>query len=311
MKLAPRAAVPAAILSASLTASLTASLAASFVSGCAAEQAAPARRLVVRPAAAPPPPAASARVSWGEHSVWTKVGEIGARARARLRPRFEAARVAYPPAAVELVAFKRESRLEIWAGASPYSLTRIHSMAIHAASGGPGPKLREGDRQVPEGVYRVAALQPNSLYHVALRLAYPNAFDLEMAAVDGRRRLGGDIMIHGSDRSIGCIAVGDEASEDLFVLAADAGIEAVSVLIVPRDFRRTGERATMPRQPAWVADLYADLDHRLRELSPTQTVYARGRQSMPLHYVENPDGSFRPAGSAPASRSDSATAPAR
>jgi hypothetical protein len=275
--------------------------AASLVAaGCAAEQTRTVQRASVRRAAPLPPPPPSTYVPWGEHSVWTRVGEIGTRARARLRPRFEAAGVSYPPASVELVAFKRERRLEIWAGPSPHSLARIDSVEIQAASGGPGPKLREGDRQVPEGIYRVEALQPNSLYHVALRLAYPNTFDVEMASRDRRRRLGGDIMIHGSDRSIGCIAVGDVASEDLFVLAADAGIDAVSVVIVPRDFRRTGERSTMPGQPPWVADLYADLDRRLRELSPTQTVFARGPAAT-VRYVENPDGSFRPAGTSPSS----------
>ena len=65
---------------------------------------------------------------------------------------------------------------------------------------------------------------------------------------------------------MGCVAVGDQAAEDLFVIAADAGLERVSVVIVPRDFRRTGEFAPMPGQPEWVHELYANLDLKLRSL---------------------------------------------
>jgi murein L,D-transpeptidase YafK len=151
----------------------------------------------------------------------------------------------------------------------------VRSIDITAASGGPGPKLREGDRQVPEGIYEVDSLNPNSLYHVSMRLNYPNAFDRQMAQRDRRGRLGNAIMIHGSDRSIGCVAVGDAAAEDLFVIAADAGLDQVAVVIVPRDFRRTGEHASISGQPAWVHDLYADLDQKLRSL-PAATRNARG-----------------------------------
>ena len=78
-----------------------------------------------------------------------------------------------------------------------------------------GPKLREGDRQVPEGVYTIANMNPNSISHLSLALSYPNDFDRARAAEDGRadNTLGGSIMIHGGSGSIGCMAVGDEAAE--------------------------------------------------------------------------------------------------
>ena len=83
---------------------------------------------------------------------------------------------------------------------------------ILAASGVSGPK-REGDKQVPEGFYRIELLNPNSRYHLSLRVNYPNADDLERARQDGRAlsTLGGDIMIHGGSASIGCLALGDPA----------------------------------------------------------------------------------------------------
>jgi hypothetical protein len=37
---------------------------------------------------------------------------------------------------------------------------------------------------------------------------------------DGRKNLGSNIMIHGKNCSVGCLAMGDEAAEELFVLAA-------------------------------------------------------------------------------------------
>lgn len=99
---------------------------------------------------------------------------------------------------------------------------------------------------VPEAVTPDAAdvesLNPDSLYHLALRIDYPNADDRARAREDGRTQLGGDIMIHGSTGSVGCLAMGDEGAEDLFVLAGDVGFERLRVWIVPTDFRRN---------PAW------------------------------------------------------------
>jgi murein L,D-transpeptidase YafK len=66
------------------------------------------------------------------------------------------------------------------------------------ASGGLGPKLGAGDRQGPERIYAIESLNPNSLFHLSMRLNYPNEFDQMRAKQDGRSDLGGDIMIHGS-----------------------------------------------------------------------------------------------------------------
>ncbi|MFN2424817.1 MAG: murein L,D-transpeptidase family protein [Candidatus Binatia bacterium] len=245
------------------------------VLGVTAASCAPRQQLRVRRVVVPhPAPAYPAYTPWGEHTVGTRLAEIGPKARQRWKRDFDAAGIPYPAASVEIVVFKREKRVEVYAGPAPQRLSFLRSMPITAASGGPGPKLREGDRQVPEGIYDVDALNPNSLYHVALRLDYPNAYDQRMAARDRRRKLGSAIMIHGSDRSIGCVAVGDEAAEDLFVIAADSGLAHVSVVIVPRDFRRTGEHELMPGQPTWVHDLYATLDRKLRSLPARPPVNA-------------------------------------
>src|SRR5207244_3968581 len=120
---------------------------------------------------------------------------------------------AYPPAELALLAFKQERLLEVYATDKKMGGFKfVQAYPILGASGELGPKLREGDGQVPEGLYAINFLNPNSLYHLSLRVSYPNDFDRAQAKRDGRQKLGGDIMIHGSFASIGCLAMGDEAA---------------------------------------------------------------------------------------------------
>ena len=135
--------------------------------------------------------------------------------------------------------------------------------------------------QVPEGVYGLESLNPNSLYHLALRVAYPNADDIRRGKVDGRTELGGDIMIHGKDCSIGCLAMGDEAAEDLFVLAAQTGIDNVTVILSPVDFRLRGLPKDMPTTPAWAQDLYGAIRQELKTYESQQGVAPYVAQSAP------------------------------
>lgn len=195
----------------------------------------------------------------GQQTVEDRLREFGAAADGRWIPACAAAGVAYPPGEVALLAFKDRRRMEVYARAGDAAPWRwLRDYPILAASGGPGPKLREGDRQVPEGIYAIESLNPNSLFHVSLRLDYPNRADRERALADGRSGLGGDIMIHGSSVSVGCLAMGDQAAEDLFTLACRCGIGRVRVLMTPADPRR---QALLPRpaDPTWVADLYREL----------------------------------------------------
>ncbi|MHC4915911.1 MAG: L,D-transpeptidase family protein, partial [Planctomycetota bacterium] len=136
-----------------------------------------------------------ARLS-GERTVSDVVARIGPRVRPDLRRAFrEAGECAYPPARLLLVALKRERRLEVWAPDPDGRMRLVKTHPVLGASGGPGPKLREGDRQVPEGFYLVEGLNPNSAFHLSIRLDYPNDFDLRMAERDGRASPGGDIYI--------------------------------------------------------------------------------------------------------------------
>jgi TPR repeat protein len=179
----------------------------------------------------------------------------------RLAARFASRGLAYPPRRIALVALKSEARLELWADAGG-RWGFVRSYLVRAASGGLGPKLREGDHQVPEGVYRIEALNPTSRYHLSLRVDYPNAFDRVRAAEDGRAHLGGDIMIHGGAVSDGCLPVGDAAIEELFALVERVGTDDVPVIVSPLDFRRADPRRAQARaaqRPVWLPELYASI----------------------------------------------------
>ncbi|MCX6895962.1 MAG: L,D-transpeptidase family protein [Verrucomicrobia bacterium] len=202
-------------------------------------------------------------------TVAERVQRYGPAARARLLPHFQRAGITYPPQRVALVGLKSERTLQLYAaGGSGWKFIRAYP--ILGASGGLGPKLREGDRQVPEGIYPIDLLNPNSRHEIAMQIGYPNAFDREQAAREGRTDLGGEIMIHGGHSSIGCLAVGDDVSAELFVLAADTGLANVTVILAPVDFRTGSAVSEANRQPAWTTELYAQIKTRLAELPPAK-----------------------------------------
>jgi hypothetical protein len=196
---------------------------------------------------------------FGERSVVEALKSFGPSPRLHLLEYCRGAGVSYPPSRLALLVFKRERRVAMWAKNSGGDRWHfLHAYPVLAASGTAGPKLREGDYQVPEGLYRIEWLNPNSSYHVSMKVSYPNAFDRQMAKQDGRTRLGGDIFIHGKALSIGCVAVGDRAIEELFTLVADIGPERVQVVIAPNDLRVAG--AVMREgSPRWLGKLYASI----------------------------------------------------
>ncbi|HEX4298634.1 MAG TPA: L,D-transpeptidase family protein, partial [Devosia sp.] len=108
--------------------------------------------------------------------------------------------------------FKRERRLELWLQHGGARFAPFRSYPICAMSGGLGPKLAEGDRQAPEGFYRVSLrqLNPNSRHHLAFNLGYPNAYDLALG------RTGSAIMVHGGCSSVGCFAMTDAGIDEIY-----------------------------------------------------------------------------------------------
>ena len=194
------------------------------------------------------------------------------KARKNLKPYFVKAKIQYPPKELVLVGIKDESTLELYARSHKDSRwTYIRAYPIKKQSGVLGPKLKRWDGQVPEGIYRITFLNPNSLYHLSLRVGYPNKFDRKMGAADGRKQLGEDIMIHGDQVSIGCLAMGDDAIEEIFTLVADTGMQNTTVILTPVDFRRktVSDIPNYSKLPNWIDQLYNQIRTKLKTLPPT------------------------------------------
>ena len=175
------------------------------------------------------------------------------------------------PSNMRLVMLKEEKRLELHVKFSKTNAWRhVKTYPVVAASGKAGPKLREGDRQVPEGEYGIESLNPNSNFYLALKVAYPSREDVEMAKRDGRAtdNLGSWIMIHGNGGSIGCIAVSNAHIEEIFWLAARVGLRNVELLSAPFDFRARGV-AVPSNAPRWTAERYERLKARMMESPKT------------------------------------------
>jgi murein L,D-transpeptidase YafK len=188
-------------------------------------------------------------------------------AQGRIKKHFDHANVDYPPQRIQLIALKKTRRLELWA----YQQNEwhfIHDYAIFAASGEAGPKLREGDKQVPEGFYRITELNPNSQFHLSMKLNYPNGFDWHHATREGRTAPGSNIFIHGSAWSAGCLAIGNRYIEELFILVAKVGLDKSAVVILPYDFREQ-EISMTDSEPIWLRELYSYMKLRLAQFPLT------------------------------------------
>ncbi len=133
---------------------------------------------------------------------------------------FAEAALPYPPRKVFLRLFKDLDVLELWVqphATRPY--LHLKDYPVCARSGELGPKRRRGDLQVPEGFYRVTAFHPTSMFHLSLRISYPNASDrLRATGADP----GGDILIHGECCTIGCVPITNPLIEELYLIALDS-----------------------------------------------------------------------------------------
>ncbi|MBT3070805.1 murein L,D-transpeptidase [Rhodomicrobium sp. Az07] len=143
--------------------------------------------------------------------------------------------------------FKRERELELWMKSGD-RFVLFASYPVCRYSGGLGPKLREGDRQAPEGFYTVgrSQLNPNSSYRRSFNLGYPNLYD----AANGRT--GSFLMVHGACLSVGCYAMTDPVIDeiwDLVTAALDGRQKRFSVHIFP--FRMTETQFAVHSSDQW------------------------------------------------------------
>jgi murein L,D-transpeptidase YafK len=114
--------------------------------------------------------------------------------------------------------FKEESELEVWKLRDDGRFYHFKTYPICNWSGELGPKTVQGDKQAPEGFYTITPKQmnPNSAFHLAFNMGYPNAFDRAW------KRTGDALMVHGKCKSAGCYAMTDALIEEIYALAREA-----------------------------------------------------------------------------------------
>ncbi len=132
---------------------------------------------------------------------------------------FASVNLPYPPESIFIRIFKLEQVVELWGSDnenSTYKLVKFFPFT--ANSGTLGPKRRQGDGQIPEGFYYIERFNPWSSFYLSLGINYPNKSDRILKAGNNP---GKDIFIHGSDVTIGCIPIGNDAIKELYLIALD------------------------------------------------------------------------------------------
>ena len=148
--------------------------------------------------------------------------------------------------------FKQEAELEVWKQDAGGRFELLKTYPICRWSGELGPKIREGDRQAPEGFYTItpAQMNPNSQFYLSFNMGYPNAFD------KAHGRTGAHLMVHGDCSSRGCYAMTDDQIGEIYALARESffgGQRAFQVQAYP--FRMTAanfaKHRNNPNIPFW------------------------------------------------------------
>jgi murein L,D-transpeptidase YafK len=148
--------------------------------------------------------------------------------------------------------FKESSELEVWKRTAAGGYKHFQTYEICAWSGELGPKVKEGDRQSPEGFYTItpALLNPNSNYYLSFNTGFPNKYDRAYG------RTGSNLMVHGDCSSRGCYSMTDESIAEIYALIRESfagGNASVQLQIFP--FRMTpqnlAKHASSPHLAFW------------------------------------------------------------
>jgi murein L,D-transpeptidase YafK len=148
--------------------------------------------------------------------------------------------------------FKQEAELEIWKQTRSGQFALLKTYPICRWSGDLGPKVREGDRQAPEGFYSInpSQMNPQSAYYLSFNTGFPNAFDRSLG------RTGSELMVHGDCSSRGCYAMTDEQIAEIYSLGRESffgGQKAFQFQAYP--FRMTpvnmAKHRNNPNMPFW------------------------------------------------------------
>lgn len=201
--------------------------------------------------------------------------------------------------------FKQESELEVWKQRDDGRYYHFKTYPICNWSGELGPKIKQGDRQAPEGFYTVNAyrMNPNSSYYLAFNLGYPNAYDQSWG------RTGDALMIHGKCKSAGCYAMTDALMEEIYGLtreALKAGQTTFQVHAMP--FRMTDAKMAEVKGHKWLPfwkQLKQGYDYFEKYRVPPEVAVCERRYNV---NVITPPGRLDPSGRCPAFRRHQLTA---
>ena len=191
---------------------------------------------------------------WAQQLAYARVQAAHTRCWPTLVAQLQAQRL--DPARLEVFfrLIKTSRALEVWArnqGEATFRLLRTYPLA--ATSGTLGPKRRAGDEQVPEGFYTIDRFNPQSAFHLSLGLDYPTPDDI---LASGLADPGGDIFLHGSNVTVGCLPITDAGIEEVYLLAVAAraaGQRRLAVHIFPFAVVESElrQRAASPHAAFW------------------------------------------------------------
>lgn len=237
---------------------------------------------------------------------FSRPGEALKRKEDTLKAQFERKGLVWPARYIYIRSFKYDSQLEVWVKNDRKEKYKLfNTYKICALAGSLGPKRMEGDYQVPEGFYYINEFNPNSSYHLSLGLNYPNASD---RILSDAYRPGGDIYIHGSCVTVGCIPLTDGQIEDVYILAAhakDQGQDFIPVHIFPIRFN-------VPRSLEYLSRLTkidSDLKHFSQEMEDAFDYFEKYKQ-VPLIMV-NEKGDYIVAGASRDKREEEPAQPVK
>lgn len=166
-----------------------------------------------------------------------RISEALKRKEDTLMKQFQEKGLKWPAKYMYIRSFKYDSQLEIWVKQELNEKFKLFkTYKVCALAGTLGPKRMQGDYQVPEGFYYINEFNPRSMYHLSLGLNYPNSSD---RILSDSLMPGGDIYIHGSCVTTGCIPVNDQQIEEIYIMAAHAknqGQDFIPVHIFPIRF---------------------------------------------------------------------------
>jgi murein L,D-transpeptidase YafK len=193
-----------------------------------------------------------------------------------LKEQFLEKKLNYSAFSMILVGIKQSKELKVYIknkDAKKYALLKTYEFCV--LSGELGPKRIEGDGQVPEGLYEISNFNPESNYHLSLKVNYPNSSD---KILSNKAKPGGDIYIHGNCVSIGCIPITDDLIKELYVLCIETKNQGHSIPCYIFPFEMTEKSMNLLK----TADVVLPQLDFWKNLEPAYTYFTKNKTTIPF-----------------------------